>query len=173
MPDTRYLASPCSTTLLLFCTDTFQPNRCEIQLSDLLGFVGRAWCFCCWECGVTWPPSWHRTKENCVPGPVDVLVLPWPVREQSEGEGGGLLGGAGVPERSPDIGGRWRPLGALTYKRLFGKWLVIVTGQSATAAEAEFRGPGTGFFSAEVENPDRVWLCVKRSNNCSHILQHH
>lgn len=30
MPDTRYLASPCSTTLLLFCTDTFQPNRVSL-----------------------------------------------------------------------------------------------------------------------------------------------
>ena len=85
MADTRYLARPCSTTLLLFCTDTFQPNRCE-------------------SCCLT---SWALLAEHCTSAAES--GAPWPYREQSEGEGGRSISS----QHSPDMRGGGQAAGGI------------------------------------------------------------
>lgn len=71
MPDTHYLARPCSTTLLLFCTDTFQPSRCEsCCLTPWL----------CWLLRAGRPdPSESRVRERMAGASVPGTVQMWGV----------------------------------------------------------------------------------------------
>lgn len=75
MPDIHCLASHCSTTLLLFCTDTFQPNRCDGRCLTTQALLAERHPSVAESVGRPGPTCWCCRRESSVPLPAHVSVL--------------------------------------------------------------------------------------------------